>query len=255
MSIIMMDLDGTLLRKPGFDISSQNLQMVLKAQSLGFKLGIATGRNISEIDYLLEKHNLKVDYKVALNGMLVENNGLKVNLLSQDQKLDLISYLSSNDIEYEAQTTNNRLFTSKQYVEWLDCAMGAKLEVDSGLNQEISKLVIRQVFNDKPIKQIYHDLILNPKFDSLQFILCNETIIEVINQGINKQSQIERLALGDNVFSIGDSENDVQMLNNATRGYLIASDNQNILKELNSNVTIVDSVADAIKMIIEEFYE
>lgn len=255
MSIIMMDLDGTLLRKPNFDISSNNLKMVLKAQSLGFKLGIATGRNISEINYLLDKHNLDVDFKVALNGMLVENDGLQVNLLCNEQKLDLINCLNNNGIEYEAQTINNRLFTSKQYVEWLDCAMGAKLEVDNGLDQKISKIVIRQVFNSVPITQIYQELISDSRFDSLQFILCNEAIIEVINQGIDKQSQIESLATGEPVYSIGDSENDIQMLNNATKGYLIASDNHRILKQINSTVTVVKDVAEAIKMILEESYE
>lgn len=255
MSIIMMDLDGTLLRKPNFDISSQNLKMVLKAQSLGFKLGIATGRNISEINYLLDKHNLNVDYKVALNGMLVENEGLHVNLLRNEQKLNLINYLAEQGIEYEAQTVSNRLFTSKQYVEWLDCAMGAELEVDNGLDQEISKIVIRQVFNEQPIKQIHQHLIADSKFDSLQFILCNDSIIEIINQGIDKQSQIERLAVDEQVYSIGDSENDIQMLNHATKGYLIASDNQKILNQLNDTVTVVKDVAQAIEIILEESYE
>ncbi len=176
-------------------------------------------------------------------------------LKQEKSKLSLINYLNDNNIQYEAQTTYDRLFTSKEYVEWLDCAMGAKLTVDSGLTEDISKIVIRQVFNTLPITQIYEQLIKEDAFDSLKFILCNESIIEIVNNGVDKQSQIDQLSSGQNTYAIGDSENDIQMLNSATRGYLISSENKSILEKLNDNVVVVDNVAHAIKMILKEFYE
>ncbi len=251
--VIMIDLDGTLLRKPQFDIAPNDCEMIKKIKNYGYEVGIATGRSYIEVKYLLDKHELEVDHIIGLNGMYTKiYDEVNTKVLNKEHKIKLIDYLEEIDVEYEAQTNNDRIFTSQDYLDWLDNPMGANVKVGNGKDDDISKIVIRVFFNDKTVPEICEKLI--DFHDEFNIILCNNSIIEIIAKDVDKFHEMESIINNNKeLYAIGDSENDILMLKNSKVGFLIDGSNEKLKQKLNlKNIKLVKSVSKALEYLMEE---
>lgn len=244
---IFLDLDGTLVRKPQYDISPADLQALKELRMAGFEVFACTGRSIEEVEYLSRVSDFEFDGIIGLNGMYYRYDVEELSYIDDQTVGEVIAKLDSCQISYEAQAHRMRVFSDQRFLsEWLPFAMGATLKV--GVEDEkIAKIVIRKVLNDLSMDQIISQL---DQFASkLEIVKLSSTMIEITNFGVSKASHFTRFK-DDLIYAVGDSYNDLTMLETADYGFLMNSASTELQAQLENRVKIVSSVAEAARSII-----
>lgn len=102
---IATDMDGTLLNSVQ-QISLENKEAILKAQSQGIEVVVATGRSYQEARYVLEEAGLQCPV-IGVNGAEVRSTkGVVISSVPLNKQLarQAAAKLTENDIYYEAYT-------------------------------------------------------------------------------------------------------------------------------------------------------
>lgn len=118
IKLIAVDMDGTLIGK-NREISEENINAIKKAQKLGIKFAIATGRALCDVNPMLEKYKLKCD-TLIMNGAqyLDENKNIisstyieksKVNMILKAMKYDDISIEIYTDDGFYTMNTKEEI--------------------------------------------------------------------------------------------------------------------------------------------------
>ncbi|NEY72451.1 HAD family phosphatase [Bacillus mesophilus] len=103
---IAIDMDGTLLNNDHV-VSEENAAAVLKAQSEGIEVVIATGRSYREAKYVLDEAGIRSPL-ISVNGAEtrnVEGEAIGSNPLSRDKAQELATILHKHDAYYELYTS------------------------------------------------------------------------------------------------------------------------------------------------------
>lgn len=268
--LIALDMDGTLLNEDGV-ISAENREAILKAQSLGHVVAIATGRSYRDAERQLRLAELECPV-VSLNGaavMLADGTLAASKPLDKGSIIPELRWMSKvSELYYEVYTEDN------VYVE-LD--KRARLEKLSSLKndevpEEVSwllKAMIDQQFQQAAVTYVESMEEIWSKADktiykALAFSLNQEVLkeasarfaaipgliitashvnnIEINHQDANKGAGVRMLAghygiAPEQIAVMGDSYNDLPMFEAA--GYRIAMENAApILKETADFVTL-----------------
>ncbi len=250
MKNIVIDLDGTLLQKPGFNITDQDIRTIKWARSLGHKYGIATGRAKPEIEFLENKFNLESDYKFALNGMYSYFNG-EDNIHTMDQSV--IVYLMEAGIKFEAQDNISRYFTDQEGYDLIKNVLGTELYITDDFSSiNVMKVVIRQFNNDIDVIGLYEEL--KSKGWDYNYFLINDNSIEIVDKKASKRNLVNEVMDLKSVVAIGDSYNDYELLSECDHGYLMNNAIDELKqKALNDGISLTDTVSGAILRAILEF--
>jgi len=102
---IATDMDGTLLNSVQ-QISQENKEAILKAQSQGIEVVVATGRSYQEARYVLEEAGLQCPV-IGVNGAEVRSTeGVVISSVPLNKQLarQAAKKLTENDIYFEAYT-------------------------------------------------------------------------------------------------------------------------------------------------------
>lgn len=238
----LLDLDGTLLKKPQFIFRNEDIEAIKQAQQNG-KVGIATGRSITEIKFLENQHNLNLDYSISLNGMKV-NDGEKIDL-----KLDkkIIDFLLENNISFEAQSDNERTFTCQKGRDIVKVVLGTNMIITDDFSKyDIRKIVIRTHDNTLDIDTI-KKMIIDKYGDKYNIFKINTTL-EIVEKNVSKGNGVRSFFnTNDYTVGIGDSDNDEEMLLTVTQGYLMDTAKESLKTKLEEKgIIIIKEVSEGI---------
>ncbi|WP_238650684.1 Cof-type HAD-IIB family hydrolase [Paenibacillus piscarius] len=269
--LIALDMDGTLLNGQG-EISPENKEAILHAQSLGHIVIIATGRAYMDAERQLRLADLECPV-VSLNGAVVTLHDRTVAASTPLNKEDVIPALrwmnGIQDLYYEVYTQDN------VYVE-LDKRVQLEKKLTSLKEDEVPeesrwlvKAMIKQQFRQAAVtyvesmeeiwsdadQRIYKTLVFSLNREQLKeasarfaaipgLIITASHIsnIEINHEEANKGAGVKKLAdhYGIPVRQVavmGDSYNDLPMFEMA--GYKIAMENAaQVLKETADFITL-----------------
>lgn len=229
--LVISDLDGTLLDEEK-KVSIDNIKAIENLRNKGIKFGIATGRNYEVINKLLPMLGIEqlVDVKVCLNGNVVEINGEKKSFYNLTNEELLYAYNASKQFKelsfvvgdgqneaFHCSKINKQVEELSKYNYWKIIVE----DMDTWLKNKIC-LECMYVANDNYLKSIYDDVKRLEK-GNLRFLKTGIRTFEIFNINVSKANGLkaicEKLNISlDNVLSIGDSENDLDMIVNCGVG-------------------------------------
>lgn len=123
MSIIAIDLDGTLLTT-NHEISQENIEAIKQAQKSGNKVVIATGRAHEDARQIIKQTGLSLPI-ISANGATIhspEGTELFSSVISSKEADRIIPWLEKNNYYYEL-TCKNGIYTQKTGKEILEQEM------------------------------------------------------------------------------------------------------------------------------------
>lgn len=265
IKLLALDMDGTLFTTDKA-ITEENKQALKKAQELGVKVVITTGRPLKAISYVLDELNLNSaeNYSITFNGGLVQrNNGeiLDVSALSFDE-LDII-YSTLEPLSLPMDVISDGTVYSipsqgvhSQYHQANPMLTFVELDTLSDLPRDISynKVVVvtEADFLDTQIPKIPSEL-----HKAFEIFKSREIILEIMPKGIHKAVGLEILTkhLGlkaEQVMAVGDEENDVTMLKWAGLGVAMANGSA-IAKESANAVTTKTNDQSGVAEAVEKY--
>ena len=155
IKLIASDMDGTLLNSD-HTISEGNIEAIRKAQELGVKLTIATGRSYDQVKPIADKFNLNCEF-ILMNGAEYRNEQgeiLESITIGKDKLKDIIEIMEKEDLSIEIFSSNGILTSD------YDKARAGLEERVRSFNSEKSEEEIQRILNEF-IREGYFERYLN----------------------------------------------------------------------------------------------
>ncbi|GAE31012.1 Cof-type HAD-IIB family hydrolase [Alkalihalobacillus hemicellulosilyticus] len=237
IKLIAIDMDGTLLNKD-HQISSENRKVIKAAQDQGIHVVISTGRTRMTLDPLIENLSLN-SYLITVNGSEIWNDSLEL-IERKTLDSDLVEYmwrLKEKHRTYCWAASVGNVWRESFPAEDIHSHEWMKFGFD--------------IEDDTIRERIYEDL---SKLGMLEITNSSPTNLEINAIGVNKAKAVELVChkLGftlENVMAIGDSLNDIAMIQEAGIGVAMGNA-QDLVKEAADWISTSheeDGVAKAIK--------
>lgn len=259
--LIAIDMDGTLLDSKK-QISTQNLKALMAAKELGVKIVPCTGRPVLGIKRYLDKfhHCTDNDYVVGCSGAAAQNMGTGEIIYETNLNYDDYVYLYKLALNIGIDlsvVTPEKLLTPMinlctEVEAKINCIPFKLVHPKEITNETIIRRItyvnetknfvkiLKSILNTGKLKNDFPTLNENdnlfaddsnfPKefFDKYTVLRSSAFAMEILNKKVNKGVTIGKLAeyLGikkEEVIAIGDSGNDIHMLDYAGLG--VAMDN------------------------------
>lgn len=272
--LVAIDLDGTLLNSYG-EVSEATRNALQKAKNQGVEIVLASGRPISSTESLAIE--LGVDnYLISGNGSAVfDIKNQKViydRFLSKDQVLKIAKLCEKNSFFYNVYTEDeviasslnyNVLFYHKENLKKIEekrthinVVQNIEKYIEESGKEKFLKITVcdesQFIFNSimKRLKMIEDIDVLETAYMSKKKIKSGTEDVniqyfytEITNKNVNKWSAIEFLLEKLNinkeeVLTIGDNMNDIEMIQNAGLGIVMGNSNpkmKEIAKEIVSD--------------------
>lgn len=230
--LVVMDMDGTLLtsdKKIG-----EYTKNIIQNYSNKVKIVLASARGFCTIkNYLLELNLVdNNNYTIAYNGGLISKNSGEIIVKKSiaTNKLELLEeYIKKwNDSEwfyyfYEDRISRNKILNINEFIH----------------SREIYKVVC--ISNEKEIVKMRDEM---PKEleDEFQITSSETTRIEFVPKGITKVEALKFLInllniKQEEIISIGDGENDIDMIKFSGCGVAMGNASENV-KKISDKVTL-----------------
>jgi len=105
IKLIASDMDGTLLNS-NHEISKENLQAIKKAEEMGVKFAISTGRMYEDVKPLLDEYGLKCQCVVLNGGEYIDEEGkvLEGIYIGKKEAREIINMILKENIVAEIYT-------------------------------------------------------------------------------------------------------------------------------------------------------
>lgn len=230
--ILVSDYDGTFYQND-IDIR-ENIDKVNEFRTLGNLFVLATGRSYVDLKIMIDKYKIPYDYLILNHGALLLSKKLEIlNVFTLDKELvgSVLEYANNNKDIYDVVLID--VFKKKV----IDTSNAVKIMLklysyDNAL--DVKKYIDERYTNIK----CYYE-----KED-------NHYLVEIVSSKASKSLMIEKILVReeikkDNVFTIGDGVNDIDMIRNFN-GYRVI----NSCKELDSITNrVIDNVSDLIEKI------
>lgn len=241
-NLFVTDLDGTFVAN-SVNVSVDDLAAYKKLKKLG-DFSIATGRSISEIEYIIDENDLEVTHMIGFNGAAVESSSIVYKEFIPNKYLNkLFEYLDKNNLVFDALDGEKRIGNFQHE------------EVNRLWNMEL--ICVNNPFELLKGKNIYKVNIRPSKeetdrycqelkviFPNLEVFKSGSRRIEVTAKNVSKALGIEKIRGNyDRVVVLGDSGNDVDMFKVADISYCIDTAPVEVQKKA---LHVVGSFADAI---------
>lgn len=219
MKILGSDYDGTF--RIDNVVTKENIEAVHAWRKAGNAFGMVSGRSIESIRKEIEDYKIEVDFVVGNNGGVVYNKDfeeLKSYYIPFEKAEEIIAYLRRETcISY---VLNNGYYRAKVVLD-------AKRE-DKKYAQSAMKLSEQEVLKEKKIAQIVASLdkdedcerianYINAHFHGFACGYRNINCVDITPYGVSKSTglsyMVKKLQVTqDQVYAIGDSYNDIPML-------------------------------------------
>lgn len=229
--LICTDLDGTLLRKDK-SVSKENTEAIEYFKSEGGYFTFVTGRMpyTSRQIYEVVKPNAPIG---CINGGGVYDFDRDEYVWIQElpkEAIELIRFIEAEicDIGTQVNTARTIYFTKDNpaMVRFRELTGAPYITCDyNNIKEPLAKIIFAHLDDDKVIK--VSELLKNhPKSEMFDFIRSERTLYEILPKGMSKSVALLKLAELLNVnktVAVGDYNNDVTMIKEATVGVAVAN--------------------------------
>ncbi|GIO23852.1 Cof-type HAD-IIB family hydrolase [Oceanobacillus sp. J11TS1] len=238
IKLIALDMDGTLLN-PELEVSKRNKEAIQEALNQGIQVVLSTGRAFSTCYPYAKELNLQTFLITANGGEIwtVEKELLRRQLLATDVVEKLYQITEEIGIRRWMISTE-KVFQDDEFVnvkdhQWLK--FGCASEDLDKLNEVKRRLT---------------------QFDGLELTNSLPTNIEINPKGVSKANALdflcERTGISmEEVMAVGDSLNDIKMIQQAGVGVAMGNA-QDKIKEVANTVT-ASNLEDGVGKAIEKF--
>lgn len=224
MQLIALDMDGTLLNSQG-EVSIENREAIRAAQDRGVEVTFATGRGMDEIKYYAHMLNVNEPI-VSINGSVIWKNRdviWKQHTLQAKWIEKMLQLAGAYNSSYWGHSSQGG-FQKEDFIEDIYSVQWYKFGFE--IHDDVARAAILQTLHE---------------WDHFQVSNSSPFNIEVNPKGVHKaQGLIEICRLKnctmDNVMAIGDSLNDLQMIQQAGTGIAMGNA-QNEVKQVADDVT------------------
>ena len=217
MKIAITDYDGTLRELKEGIVPKSNVEAIQKWRKAGNKFGIATGRNISMLDFELKNYDITLDFVVCVNGAVVldrERNILHsvripFSIVKDFIKLPIVTDSDNQIIVF----CERNVFSIRPYSE-MPIELIPKISFDELLQRDdIVQFGIKFKTPEEALK-MKEDL---PKIFPMLGGNPNRNYLDINMNGVNKKYGISKLLeimswQDCPLFVIGDDSNDLPMI-------------------------------------------
>lgn len=234
IKVIALDLDNTLLNS-NKEISARNERVLKKLHSQGIHVVLCTGRPINAIWPLIEQLGLTKpdDYTITFNGGLVINNVSKEHLfelgMTRDDLQPLLKFVKQENIPldildydrvYELSDQPRSIYkTVLKNIEFRDTKSTELRETTySKAVMAIPAKKLTPIIQNLPaeLKQKYHAVQSQP--------MIMEFLPPKVNKMVGLQALLQHFNLDfSNLMSFGDADNDLEMIQAAAQGIVMAN--------------------------------
>lgn len=260
VKIIFLDLDGTL-RNNEKKISERCRKIFKKLEEKGIKIIFTTGRSLS-YTALLNKQFLSCGYVISSNGAEIYN--ISTNEVIYNNAISSVNIMFLNDLvkKYNLFFTANAF--TKSYTNKFEEGTGTIYQSDLiSLNSlKISQVVIESLSLNN-MKLFRRDLSANGELKIInksKNITNSSSLLfyDVTNVDVSKGVAARYLCDYFNIdytktMAIGDSDNDIELLNFAKVKVAMANATDK-LKEV-ANVVTLSNEKDGVAVILEQLYD
>lgn len=236
MKFLISDYDGTLKpfdENPNFIENytfNKNIHEVNNFVKQGNLFMISTGRSTESIKKEIQKYKILYNYLSSYNGRVV---------LDKDNKLINAKYIDENFIK-EINSIKENIKDIMLYNEF-----GKTIEKNNLIyiyitvdNLKICKEIIEKIEVKYPNIKISYNYLLKRMVIRTEF---NKSL------GIKKLLEKENISISkENIFTIGDESNDLEMLNDYN-GYHVLLSNPNLYLNINNPISSVHKLIKKIK--------
>ncbi|OPJ55787.1 Cof-type HAD-IIB family hydrolase [Alkalithermobacter paradoxus] len=268
--LIVTDMDGTLLNSKN-EVSEKNKLMLKKAQDMGIKVAIATGRIYTSARHYAKLLGIKTPI-IACNGAIIRESDtgktIYENILNEEDSIKIIELCEKHGVYYhfyddEGFYCKELAYSSLLYNEWNEAQ-----PVENRINIKVvddSKSVIKNGVNPLKFLIIDEDADklnnLKKELEQIQTLEISKSWhnnIEVMNKGACKGLAVKRLSQylnikQDEIIALGDNYNDLSMIEYAGVGVAMGNA-EKIVKEKSNYITTSndeDGVANALQNILD----
>ncbi len=265
--LIALDLDGTL-KNSNNQITPETRETLIKAQQLGMKVVLASGRPTPGLRHEAKELQLDVyeGYLLSFNGACIMDAKTKSPIFEQTLTID-----EAKKIYDQAKTFGLAVMTYKNDQVLTEDDQDKYVQVESHINdipidkvehfkESLSNPIHKLLMTGEPeyVGSIEEEF-KKPFGDSLSIYRSAPYFIEVMAQNIDKAASIDRLAkhLGikqEEVIAFGDGYNDLSMIEYAGCGVAMANAVDGV-KERADEITLShdhDGIAFMLKKLEEE---
>lgn len=247
IKMVAVDLDGTLLDNAK-KITTKNIETIKKAKNKGIHIVMCSGRTFTGIEKYLDA--IKVagvnDYLICHNGAVVttsENEVIFEKYFSGKDYKQLAAFGEQYNVAYEGYD-NDGVFASRHgyYVD-LDCAYNfVEPKIVDYKNIPDDMKITKLTYADEPKKlDVLQTNIPNWIKETYEVNRSLDIFLDINPKGIDKWVGIMALAKHLNIqeeeiMTIGDAGNDLQMVKNSKLGVAMANATCDI-KEVSNFIT------------------
>lgn len=248
---IVLDLDGTLLNSER-KISKETKEALIRAQKMGIKVMIASGRSANGLRPFAEELELH-----KYGGLLISNNGAVVEdpfgevmhlnntihipamqkLIQHVSRYDAVMGLMDHNNIYALNGVNSVIDTGDEGLlnvvegESIDCGLEI-IELDhfDDFDKPISKFLVASHLD---YMDEHREAIIAPVKDEISFEYTTPYFIEFMRKGTNKANGLEAALKVLNIprahsIAFGDGENDLSLIQYAGTGVAMGNATPNI---------------------------
>jgi hypothetical protein len=230
MMILVSDYDGTLKQR---DISNEDIQAVNKFRAQGHLFGIATGRAIKFLTDELVNYDIKRDFLIGTNGGVIhfeEENIISYLSRIRPELIQKIFAIVSNHKDAVFYVSDGFQYATPKVIQ-------------DSLTGEKTIEIPEQMYNSACIKgpsidvnKSIYDVLRNHGFSELDFFYntYDVGIVDVVSGGVSKSSTIHKVfveGMGyqkEDIFTIGNSLNDVEMIRDF-KGFAVTNSDPQII--------------------------
>lgn len=243
--LLASDLDGTLIYNN--ELNTLNRESVLRLKNSKNIFGVSTGRPYNGVKFLNEKYGIEPDFYVLLNGALILDKQLE-ELKHDKIKYDIVEELYNQYKDCKLfgidQGYETSVLIGDSYYGW-DNIHTRTIEDMKSRNSSLISID----FSNKSIDEIENICnIINSKYEDYVVSYRNSYFVDIVPKGCSKGNGVKLIAEKynisiENVYTIGDSFNDVSMFDITKNSFSFHNCEENLKKHVN---VIVDSVAECI---------
>lgn len=260
--MLVLDFDDTLL-SDDLTISKKNVDAIRKAKELGVNIICCSGRSDDSMLPFIEEMDTHDDHElfISFNGARIDSvDGSNVYLkpISQTIMRDLIDLGHEHNITTQLYYDRHVIVEeenkySKVYQERTN--MNVKVVEDVKELPYSTKVLFHE--DDPKLLEDLRQVLIKKYGDVVNIFYSKPMYLEVLHKDVNKGLSVKYMAeklniKQDEVIAVGDSFNDIFMIEYAGLGVAVQNSRDEIKKVANY-VTQADNNEDAIAEVVEKF--
>lgn len=256
MKVLVTDYDGTLCY--GGNVMPSDIEAIEKWQNEGNMYVIATGRSKFSIFKQLEKFNLHPDYLICNNGGMIydgKGNPLEKSFLDALTAIDLIyaAQFMNEDVAsvvINDGETRHRLLVNPNVTDVRYPTTKADItEEDVEKLKNFGQVILSMANNSAAIEMAEQ---INEFFGMNVTAYPNNTCVDVVPKDISKSTGLDFLSTylnvdEDDVYTIGDSYNDIPLMEYTPNGYAIEMSPEDVKSHAKKTFFSVKDMVDEIE--------